>query len=73
MAEGNNLTEKFLSEQYKEIESIEPERYESKELKTDLDIQIEKEGEIISEKYIKELGATELLLSNGSKVVLKLV
>jgi len=71
VAAQNHITEEYLSEEYLRIEAQKPLRYESKELRTDIDVQIDKEGDIVSEKYIEELGVTELILSNGSKVILK--
>ncbi len=71
IAAESNINKEYLSEQYHKAQASKPDKYKSKELKTDIDVQIAQEGDIIFEKYIEELGITELILSNGSKVVLK--
>lgn len=70
--EGDTLPSKEdLRELFRKVstESVEP--YLEKELNSQLIKAIPESGRIYSERYISELDATELILSNGMKVVYK--
>lgn len=65
------ITEEGIRKMYLDIKNTDPGKYIGNTDKKSIDVLIDTQGKVVSEKIIEKYGITEWTLSNGAKVVLK--